>query len=100
MVKHIVMVKLKEFDSKEEKQEKARKFKKMLEDLVDKITELNAMEVGLNFNPNPAAYDVVLISEFETNEGLDNYRKHPEHLKILDFLKEIMNNTVVVDYEI
>ncbi len=100
MVKHVVMVKLKEFDSKEEKQEKAKKFKKMLEDLVDKITELKAMEVGLNFNPNPVAYDVVLISEFETIEGLENYRKHPEHVIVLDFLKEIMNNTVVVDYEI
>ncbi len=92
------MIKLKEFDTEQEKQQKAKKFKQMLEDLVDLVPDLKAMEVGLNFNPKSSAYDVVLISEFETEEGLENYRVHPEHVKVLDFLKEIMDKTAVVDY--
>ncbi|MCF8227836.1 MAG: Dabb family protein [Bacteroidales bacterium] len=99
MIKHIVMVKLKEFSSTQEKLDNAGKFKTMLEDLVELVPDLKAMEVGLNFNEKPSAYDVVLISEFESKEGLDNYRVHPEHVKVLDFLKQIMDKTAVVDYE-
>lgn len=98
MIKHIVMIKLKEFDTEEVKNQKTIKFKQMLEELVDLVPDLNAMEVGLNFNPKPSAYDIVLISEFETEQGLDNYRVHPEHVKVLDFLREIMDRTAVVDY--
>ncbi|MCF8234009.1 MAG: Dabb family protein [Bacteroidales bacterium] len=99
MVKHIVMIKLKEFDTAEEKQHQAKNFKQKLEDLVGKVPELLDMEVGLNFNPKPASYDLVLISEFESREGLDNYRVHPDHVKVLDVLKQIMEKTAVVDYE-
>jgi len=42
----------------------------------------------------------VLISEFDSREGLDNYRAHPDHVLVLDFLKEIMENTAVVEYDI
>lgn len=99
MVKHIVMIKLKEFDTADEKRHQAENFKQMLEDLVGKVPDLKSMEVGLNFNPKPAAYDLVLISEFENREGLDNYRVHPDHVKVLDVLKKIMDKTAVVDYE-
>ncbi|MDZ7740258.1 MAG: Dabb family protein [Bacteroidota bacterium] len=99
MIKHIVMIKLKDFSSADEKTSHARKFKQMLLDLVDKVPELLAMEVGLNFNEKPAAYDIVLISEFESREELDNYRIHPEHVKVLEYLREIMESTAVVDYE-
>ncbi len=99
MIKHIVMIKLKDFDSKDEKTSHASKFRQMLLDLVDKVPDLLSMEVGLNFNEKPSAYDIVLISEFENREGLDNYRVHPGHLKVLDYLREIMESTAVVDYE-
>ena len=100
MVKHIVMIKLKEFDKAEEKRRQAENFKRMLEDLVGKVPDLQAMEVGLNFNPKPAAYDLVLISNLKDKEGLDNYRVHPDHVKVLEVLKEIMDKTAVVDYEL
>ncbi len=98
MIKHIVMIKLRTFDSEEEKLANARKFKQMLEALVDNIPDLKGMEVGLNFNEKPSAYDIVLTSAFETMEGLDNYRVHPEHVEVLGYLKEIMEKTAVVDY--
>lgn len=100
MIKHIVMIKMKEFPTEEEKLDKAKIFRKMLIELVDSIPDMKAMEVGLNFNEKPSAYDVVLISEFESKEGLENYRIHPEHVKVLDFLKQIMDKTAVVDYEL
>ena len=99
MVKHIVMWRLKEEALGATKEENARKLKESLEALVDKIEELNAAEVGFNFNPSDAAFDVVLYSEFEDREGLEAYQKHPEHVKIVEFVGEIRTDRAVVDYE-
>lgn len=100
MIKHIVMWKLKDFAAGADKEENAKKLKQSLESLVGVIGEIKALEVGFNFNPSPAAFDVVLYSEFESREGLEAYQKHPEHLKIVDFVGEIRSERAVVDYEV
>lgn len=99
MIKHIVMIKLRDFETEKLKKEKASQFKIMLEQLVDQVPELKSMEVGLNFSAKPSAYDIVLTSMFEDEKALENYRIHPEHVKVLDFLKQIMEKTAVVDYD-
>ena len=98
MIKHIVMWRLKDEAAGATKEENALKLKHSLESLTDKIPSLKAAEVGLNFNPSPAAFDVVLYSEFEDQEGLNAYQNHPEHVKIVDFVGEIRVDRAVVDY--
>ena len=56
-------------------------------------------EVGVNFNPSEAAYDVSLYSVFESKETLQAYVVHPEHQKVVQFIGSIAENRVVVDYE-
>lgn len=99
MIKHIVMWRLKESAAGASREENAKKLKQSLEDLKDKIEDIKAIEVGINFNSSPAAFDVVLYSEFVDREGLDAYQNHPEHLKIVDFVGEIRTDRAVVDYE-
>lgn len=99
MIKHIVMWRLKDEAAGAGREENARKLKETLEALQGVIKELKAVEVGINFNPSPAAFDVVLYSEFEDREGLEAYQNHPEHLKIVDFVGEIRSDRAVVDYE-
>lgn len=99
MIKHIVMWRLKEFAAGASREENAAKLKQSLEALDGVIDEIAAIEVGINFNGSPAAFDVVLYSEFENREGLEAYQKHPEHLKIVDFVGEIRTDRAVVDYE-
>lgn len=99
MIKHIVMWRLKESAAGASREENAKKLKQSLEDLKDKIEDIKAIEVGINFNSSPAAFDVVLYSEFDNREGLDAYQNHPEHLKIVDFVGEIRTDRAVVDYE-
>lgn len=99
MIKHIVMWRLKDSAAGADKEENARKLKEALQSLEGVIDELKAVEVGINFNPSPAAFDVVLYSEFEDREGLRAYQNHPEHLKIVDFVGEIRSDRAVVDYE-
>lgn len=99
MIKHIVMWRLKDSAAGASREENAKKLKQSLEDLKDKIVDIKALEVGINFNASPAAFDVVLYSEFADMEGLDSYQNHPEHLKIVDFVGEIRTDRAVVDYE-
>jgi hypothetical protein len=99
MIKHIVMWRLKDEAAGATKEENALKLKESLESLLDLVPSLIAAEVGINFNPSDAAFDVVLYSEFEDREGLKAYQNHPEHVKIVDFVGEIRSDRAVVDYE-
>lgn len=99
MINHIVLFKLKEFETSEQKQEALDQFKSKLLELKKHIPELKYIEVGLNYQLNAASYDLSLISHFESIEDLDVYRVHPEHLKVVDFVKEITVDRAAVDYE-
>lgn len=99
MIRHIVMIKLKNFSSEEVKTANAKELKSELENLENKIDEIKFYEVGLNLSTSPSAYDVVLVSDFKNMKELNNYRGHPEHVKVLDFLKSITEKTAIVDFE-
>ncbi|MDT8392213.1 MAG: Dabb family protein [Bacteroidales bacterium] len=98
MIKHVVMVRLKE-KAPHIKLNQAKNLKEAIDGLMGRIPELKSMEVGLNLNTKASAYDLVLISEFESLESLDAYRVHPEHKKVLELLYEVMEQTAVVDYD-
>ena len=99
MIKHIVMWKLKDFAEGKTKQENANTIKTRLEALKTRIEQIRFLEVGVNLNRSEQAYDAVLISEFNSLEDLDIYKKHPEHLKISEFVGKVREARVVVDYE-
>ena len=100
MVKHIVMLKLKDTEQKMEKLENALKLKKAIEDLRYKIDEVKYMEVGLNFTSKATSFDLVLTSTFDNEEALAAYSTHPEHAKVMMFLQQVTETRAVVDYEI
>jgi tRNA(His) 5'-end guanylyltransferase len=100
MIKHIVFWMLKEFAEGGTKAENARKMKLLLEGLKGKIKEIKFVEVGININETPAAYDIALYSEFASIQDLDAYQVHPEHLKIGDFIGRVRIDRHVVDYEV
>src|SRR3989304_3262883 len=97
MIKHIVMWKLKGFADGAGKAENARKMKSRLEELKNKIKQIKRIEVGINVIDSKDSYDVVLYSEFESIEDLQSYQKHPEHLKVGDFVGKIRLERRVVD---
>ncbi len=76
----------------------SNKIKLIIEDLELTIDSLLKIEVGINISTKASAYDVVLTADFEDVEGLNIYRVHPEHVKVLDYLKEVMEKAAVVDY--
>jgi hypothetical protein len=97
MLRHIVMIK---FSERRTVEKNAGEVKAMLTKLTFEIDSLLAMEVGLNINTKASAYDLVLTADFEDEAGLDAYRVHPAHVKVLDYLKTTMEKARVVDYYI
>jgi len=98
MLKHVVMWKLKSGAEGRTKQENAELMKEMLENLKERISEIEMIEVGININQSDAAFDVTLYSEFRDEEALVSYQKHPEHVKVADFVGKVVNERAVVDY--
>lgn len=100
MIRHIVMWKLKDFAEKGTKAENAVKIKEGLEALVETIKEIRGIEVGIDMGieKSDMVYDVVLYSEFENEEDLARYQKHPEHQKVAQFIGKVKEKRTVVDY--
>jgi hypothetical protein len=99
MINHVVLFKLKAFDTSEEKQAVLNQFETQLLDLKKHIPELKYIEVGQNHQLQSASFDLCLISHFESLADLDVYRVHPEHLKVVEFVKNITVDRAAVDYE-
>lgn len=100
MIKHIVLFRFKDFAGGANKTENIESLKLRLEALEDIIDEIKFFEVGINFGNTDVSYDLVLCSEFESKEDLYSYQKHPEHVKVVDFVKDVCENRVVADYVI
>lgn len=94
MIKHIVMWKF-----KENEEENMKKFLEGLNSLKAIIPEIKYMETGININPNNE-YDAILISEFESMEDLEKYKKHQEHVKVSSLCKAIRIDRQAIDYEV
>jgi len=95
MLRHVVMIRFRE-ESKTV--EVTDKLKKMLLGLCNSIESLLNIEVGINISTKTSAYDLVLTADFSDENGLDDYRVHPEHVKVLDYLRIVMEKAAVVDY--
>ncbi len=94
MVRHIVFLKLEDNSPTNKKVVQER-----IMSMKGKIGVLKHLEVGINFSPEERAFDLALISDFETKEDLYIYAADPIHLEVIAFLKSIHTITKVVDYE-
>ena len=63
------------------------------------IAELKHIEVGINFTKEERAYDLSLLSDFESKEDLQSYAINPLHVEVVNYLKSKNTITKVVDYE-
>ena len=99
MINHVVLFKLKKYDSESEKQNVISSIEDALMGLLGKITELKYIEVGVNYELASKSYDICLISHFETVDQLDAYRIHPEHLKVGELIGQHVVERAAVDFE-
>lgn len=99
MIKHIVIWKLKEEANGNPKEENMLAMKSKLDALTTKVPGIKFLQVGLRGADSPANNDdVVLVSEFATWADLDTYNNHPEHLKVVEFVKSVVEKRTAVDF--
>ncbi|HEY5652942.1 MAG TPA: Dabb family protein [Pontiella sp.] len=96
MIKHIVMWAFKDEVVEADKLE----MKRQLEALKGVVPSLLNIEVGLDIVGSDASRDMVLYSEFSSLDDLRAYAVHPEHLKVVEFVKPLVCERHVVDYEV
>ena len=99
MIKHIVMFRLKESALGRSKNENLQELKILLESLQEKIPVVKCLEVGINMGKSASASDIALYSEFDDMQALEDYRIHPEHVKVVEFIEKICSERRVADYE-
>ena len=95
MIKHIVMFKL-----KKNSKESVEKVVNALKTLEGNIDVLRSAEVGVNFTVSERSYDIVLTTEFDNRDALNDYGPHPKHLPVVEIVRSHCSGSVVVDYEI
>ena len=93
MVKHIVMLKLKEKNA-----ENMEAAVSTLRGLDGKIKSLRFIEVGVDSQETERSYDLVLTTHFDDQEGLSAYASHPTHLPVIETMRNLCSNSIVVDY--
>lgn len=93
MVRHIVFFKL-----KNPTDELKLEVKTKLLSLKNRVSVLKYIEVGLNFSDEDRAYDLSLITDFNSKEDLNIYSNDPFHLEVVTFIKRVAKSTKVVDY--
>ncbi|PTV99837.1 stress responsive alpha/beta barrel protein [Halanaerobium saccharolyticum] len=99
MIKHVVMWEFKDQAAGNSKEENIELAAEKLRSLKDLVEQIKFLEVGKNINQSEAAYELVLITEFESPADLDQYQIHPEHEKVKTFIGEVAAKIVLVDYE-
>lgn len=99
MIRHIVMFKLKAFDTPAAKEAKLREIKDKLEALIDKIDVLRSIRVDFNCNP-AETWDLILTTELDTLDDVAVYANHPEHVAVAKgIIGPVKADRACVDYE-
>ena len=100
MIKHLVFWKMQASAEGRSAEENAALMVEKLNSLKGLVPQALEIEAGVDFNRSDAAWDVALYTSFGTREDLDAYQVHPEHLKVVSFVRSVVASRSVVDFEI
>jgi heme-degrading monooxygenase HmoA len=82
----------------EEKRRNTELLQRSFHGLNGRIPGLRRLEIGVDTSGVDYACDVVLYSEFESQEALDAYARHPEHLRVKAKIGDMRIARHQVDY--
>ena len=99
MIHHIVAWRLKDSALGNDKAANARLLKEKLEALPAQIPVLRSLAVGLDFSATENSSDVVLVTSFATKADLAAYQVHPAHKAVGLFVREVVAERRLVDFE-
>jgi len=100
VLRHIVMWKFKDSAEGSTKRENLLKARGLFEALPGTIPQIKALEVGIGIAEGEQFYDLALNSTFDNSEALVAYQQHPDHVKVVEFLRKVQTAKVVIDYQL
>ncbi len=99
MIRHIVMWNVRGA-TRDEKDAAVALLRRSFQSLRGRVPGLLHLEIGVDHSGVDYACDVVLYSEFESQEALDAYATHPEHLRVKQELGDVRIARHQVDYRV
>jgi hypothetical protein len=90
---HVVLFKL-----KDRSPETLSRTAEVMRSMDGKINSLKTIEVGANVVSSQRAYDLALITRFDSLADMHAYQAHPIHQSVLAFLNTVMESAVAVDF--
>lgn len=96
MIRHIVFFKFKPGITEKQK----NKLSADLQALKDKIPFIKRLEVGFDIGRKPNSFDLVLNTDFNTWADVENYGAHPDHVAVVEFIKQICEDHCKVDFKV
>ncbi len=93
MVTHVVLFKL-----RDPSPGMIKATAEVLREMEGKIPSLRSIEVGVDEVGSERSHDICLITRFEDWEGLEAYRVHPLHGRVLAHMQRVVQSSVCVDY--
>jgi hypothetical protein len=99
LIRHIVLWNVRG-DTREEKAANIARLQRSFESLRGRIPGLLHLEIGIDCSHVDYACDVVLVSEFASQEALDAYATHPEHLRVKQEVGDMRTHRHQVDYPV
>lgn len=101
MIRHICMFKFKDFAEGRTKSENVEITKSMLDALPEAIPLIKRSETYIGSQKQAEDnYDLILISDFDSFETLEEYKIHPKHVAVGDFMRPVRISRTCIDYEI
>lgn len=99
MFQHTVLWKMKG-ESSDERQELAQEFVNLLLNLENKVPGILELRASVNnANQSEFAWDVSLFTAFRSEDDFQEYQIHPDHQKVVAWLKGRASDRAVVDSE-
>jgi len=95
MINHIVLLKFKPGV----KESDIEDLEKYMDDLPNTIAEIHSYEFGPDVVQSERSYDFGLIALFANTEALSRYQVHPDHLVVVEKVKNMCDNIITVDFE-
>jgi hypothetical protein len=86
-------------DTPGEREASSNLVKTSFEGLRGRIPGMRHLEVGLDCSRVDYACDAVLVTEFDSQEALEAYASHPEHLRVRNELGDLRTARFQVDYQ-
>jgi len=95
MIQHLVMLKFK----KDTEDTDIDALEAQMNLLPNTIIEIQSYEFGRDIVGSERSYDFGLVSLFANMEAVKRYQVHPDHLKLLEKIRSICDEVIIVDFE-